>query len=88
MVRSQLPAIHVIAMSGAFSGACVPPGVVADAFFAKGSDPALLIKTVESMAQPEPHAFATAEHGVPYADFNCSYRFPVVRGGGTVSAGS
>jgi len=27
MVRSQLPAIHVIAMSGAFSGACVPLGL-------------------------------------------------------------
>jgi CheY-like chemotaxis protein len=53
MVRIQLPAIHVIAMSGAFSGTCVPPGVVADAFFAKNSEPALLIKTVEAMTQPE-----------------------------------
>lgn len=53
MVRSQLPAIRVIAMSGAFSGTCVPPGVVADAFFAKGSDPAFLIKTVEAMTQTE-----------------------------------
>jgi len=53
VVRRELPAIHVIAMSGAFSGTCVPPGVVADAFIAKGSDPALLIKTVESMTQPE-----------------------------------
>jgi CheY-like chemotaxis protein len=46
MVRSLLPEIHVVAMSGAFSGTCVPPGIVADAFFAKGSDPAFLIKTV------------------------------------------
>ena len=52
LARSQLPATHLIAMSGAFSGTCVPPGVVADAFFAKGSDPALLIKTVEAMTQP------------------------------------
>lgn len=46
LVRSQLPGIHVIAMSGAFSGTCVPTGIVADAFFAKGSDPALLIEAV------------------------------------------
>jgi CheY-like chemotaxis protein len=53
IVRSQLPAIRVIAMSGAFSGTFVPPGVVADAFFAKGSDPGLLIKTIEAMTQPD-----------------------------------
>jgi CheY-like chemotaxis protein len=53
MVRSLLPEIHVVAMSGAFSGTCVPPGIVADAFFAKGSDPAFLIKTVEAMTQTE-----------------------------------
>ncbi len=52
VVRSQLPAIHVIAMSGAFSGTCVPPGVAADAFFEKGSCPAFLIKIVGAMTQP------------------------------------
>lgn len=55
VVRSQLPAIHVIAMSGAFSGTCVPPGVAADAFFEKGSCPAFLIKIVEAMTQPGSH---------------------------------
>jgi CheY-like chemotaxis protein len=52
-VRDQMPAIHLIAMSGAYSGTCLPPGVVADAFFEKGSGPALLIKTVEAMTQLE-----------------------------------
>jgi CheY-like chemotaxis protein len=35
-VRRRFPAIHVIAMSGAFVGDAVPPGVVADAFYEKG----------------------------------------------------
>jgi CheY-like chemotaxis protein len=35
-VRRRFPAIHVIAMSGAFVGDAIPPGVVADAFYAKG----------------------------------------------------
>jgi CheY-like chemotaxis protein len=53
VVRRQLPAIHVIAMSGALSGTCVPPGVAADAFFPKGTGPALLIKIVDAMTRPD-----------------------------------
>ena len=53
VVRDQMPAVHLIAMSGAFSGTCLPPGVAADAFFEKGSGPALLIKTVDAMTQLE-----------------------------------
>ena len=40
-VRRQFPSIRVIAMSGAFSGNCVPPGVDADAFYEKGAIPLL-----------------------------------------------
>jgi CheY-like chemotaxis protein len=35
-VRRRFPAIHVIAMSGAFAGESVPAGVAADAFYEKG----------------------------------------------------
>jgi len=38
VVRHRFPAIGVIAMSGAYSGVSVPPGVAADAFYAKGSN--------------------------------------------------
>ena len=38
VVRRRFPAISVIAMSGAYSGVFVPPGVAADAFYAKGSN--------------------------------------------------
>jgi len=51
VVRCRFPQIHVIAMSGAFSGIGIPPGVTADAFYEKGSNPRLLLKIVESMRQ-------------------------------------
>jgi len=38
VVRRRFPAIAVVAMSGAYSGVFVPPGVAADAFYAKGSN--------------------------------------------------
>jgi CheY-like chemotaxis protein len=37
VVRRRFPSIRVIAMSGAYSGTGIPPGVAADAFYAKGS---------------------------------------------------
>jgi CheY-like chemotaxis protein len=37
IVRRRFPSIAVIAMSGAYSGVAVPPGIAADAFYAKGS---------------------------------------------------
>jgi CheY-like chemotaxis protein len=45
VVRRRFPSIQVISMSGAFSGYQVPAGVVADAFYQKGSsmDALLLI---------------------------------------------
>src|ERR1700683_342753 len=36
VVRREFPSIRVIAMSGAFSGDQIPPGVLADAFYQKG----------------------------------------------------
>ncbi len=53
VVRCRFPQIHVIAMSGAFSGTGIPPGVTADAFYEKGSSPRLLLKIVESMRQAD-----------------------------------
>jgi CheY-like chemotaxis protein len=37
VVRRRFPTIAVFAMSGAYSGGSVPPGVAADGFYAKGS---------------------------------------------------
>jgi CheY-like chemotaxis protein len=46
VVRRRFPAIQVIAMSGAFSGNSVPPGIVADAFYEKGTSPSTLLEMV------------------------------------------
>lgn len=54
VIRCRFPQIHVIAMSGAFSGTGIPPGVTADAFYEKGSSPRLLLNIVESMRQMSP----------------------------------
>ena len=50
VVRRRFPVIRVIAMSGAFSGKNVPPGVVADAFYEKGSSPRSLLQLIETMS--------------------------------------
>jgi CheY-like chemotaxis protein len=53
VVRRRFPAIAVIAMSGSFSGEGIPPGVAADAFYEKGSNPGLLVRLVAAVSEPE-----------------------------------
>jgi CheY-like chemotaxis protein len=50
VVRQEFPVTRVVAMSSAFSGSDVPPGVAADAFYAKASDVAGLLQIIETMA--------------------------------------
>jgi CheY-like chemotaxis protein len=50
VVRRRFPMIRVIAMSGAFSGDDVPPGVAADAFYEKGTHVSSLLQIVGTMA--------------------------------------
>jgi hypothetical protein len=45
----RFPSIRAIAMSDAFSGTAVPPGVAADAFYEKGKRPFVLIRLVLAM---------------------------------------
>ncbi len=46
-VRKTFPAIPLIAMSSAYSGTEIPPGVVADAFYEKASSVANLLSLIE-----------------------------------------
>ena len=48
-VRSLFPAIKVIAMSGAFCGSEIPPGVLADAFYQKGGSVSTLLKILRAL---------------------------------------
>jgi CheY-like chemotaxis protein len=57
VVRRRFPAIRVIAMSGTLSGAVVPPGVVADAFYEKGAKLSSLLQIVHDMAHMDQRFF-------------------------------
>jgi CheY-like chemotaxis protein len=50
-VRAEFPSIPLIAMSGAFSGDQVPDGVIADAFYEKGTHPVFLMRLVSAMTR-------------------------------------
>jgi len=54
VVRRHFPSIHLIAMSGAFSGDEVPSGLTADAFNAKGSGMHSLLNIIKRFDQPRP----------------------------------
>jgi CheY-like chemotaxis protein len=63
VVRRRFPEIQVIAMSGAYSGHEVPPGVAADAFLQKGGGIGPLLKIMRSLPRPERMAWQT--HAAP-----------------------
>jgi CheY-like chemotaxis protein len=63
VVRRRFPRIHLIAMSGAFSGDKVPLGVTADAFYQKGGGFSTLLRIMESLSQPKRMAQQT--HAAP-----------------------
>jgi CheY-like chemotaxis protein len=62
VVRQRFPTIRVVAMSSAFAADSMPPGVVADAFYRKGSEPGSLLRMVEAMTHPERPAAAKHEN--------------------------
>jgi hypothetical protein len=53
VVRRRFPAIRVIAMSGAFSGDAVQPGVAADAFYEKATSVHTLLGIVKEITDPD-----------------------------------
>ncbi len=61
VVRHQFPSIRVIAMSGAYFGGEIPPGVFADAFYEKAGGIGSLMQKLASISSRDPH-FNTSEH--------------------------
>jgi hypothetical protein len=49
--KDLFPAIKVIATSGSFCGNEVPPGILADAFYAKGSSVSALLHILRELPQ-------------------------------------
>jgi CheY-like chemotaxis protein len=49
VVRRRFPKILTVAMSGAYQGDELPPGVIADGFYPKGEHPGNLFRTLEHL---------------------------------------
>ena len=63
VIRRRFPAIHVIAMSGAFTGDEVPNGVAADAFYQKsGRHISTLVEVIEDTLKGTVELNAGADH--------------------------
>jgi CheY-like chemotaxis protein len=75
VVRRRFPRVQAIAMSGAHAGEQVPSGVAAEAFYAKGSNIAALLRMVDAMSRPERperlhHPSAAAPIWIPNNGYN------------------
>src|ERR1700739_209724 len=57
VVRRRFPEVRVIAMSGTLSGGIVPPGVVADAFYEKGTRLNSLLQIMQDLTYIEQRFF-------------------------------
>ena len=67
-VRSLSPPIPIVAMSADHQGSTVPPGIMADGFYAKGASPHNLLKAIGSLiAASSPRGSALEKRG-PSAD--------------------
>lgn len=54
VVRRRFPQISTVAMSGAYGGDEIPSGVIADGFFAKGSQSKKLLRTIQRLLRTAP----------------------------------
>jgi CheY-like chemotaxis protein len=53
VVRRRFPTVRAVAMSSAFSGAEVPPGIAADAYYEKATHVAALLRIMEGLTDGE-----------------------------------
>jgi CheY-like chemotaxis protein len=53
VVHRRFPSIRVVAMSGAYTGAGVPQGIAAEAFYSKGTEPKALMECLEVVSRPK-----------------------------------
>jgi CheY-like chemotaxis protein len=70
VVRQQFPTLSVVAMSGAFETGDEIPGMIADAFYAKGyGNPGILLRILSEMTSA-PAAHAIDNPGQPESRIN------------------
>jgi CheY-like chemotaxis protein len=65
VIRRRLPAIYVIASSGAYSGTEVPEGIAADAFYEKATGLKALFELVDTAKGLQPLGVRSANPSVP-----------------------
>jgi len=66
VVRRRFPTVRAVAMSSAFSGVDVPPGIPADAYYAKATNFNTLLDIVKAMIRVErPAAFQESSTASP-----------------------
>ena len=66
VVRRRFPAVRAVAMSSAFSGDDVPPGIVADAYYEKATNPAHLLQIMNELTYAQrPPAFQDSTTKAP-----------------------
>lgn len=75
IIRRHFPSIRVVAMSSDFTGAAVPEGAAADAFYEKGCHrPHLLLGAVAAMSHPRNASGSSlsrsATSGIPTSEHN------------------
>jgi CheY-like chemotaxis protein len=66
VVRRRFPAVRAVAMSSAFSGASVPPGIVADAYYEKATNVTTLLQIMNELTYAQrPPAFQDSTTKAP-----------------------
>jgi len=65
VVRRRVPKIYVIASSGAFSGAEVPHGIAADAFYEKAAGLGALFQLLDAAVPDEKHVRSGSDASTP-----------------------
>ncbi len=66
VVRRRFPAVRAVAMSSAFSGDNVPPGIVADAYYEKASNLNSLLRIMNTLTYAQrPPAFRVSSTNAP-----------------------
>jgi CheY-like chemotaxis protein len=66
VVRRRFPAVRAVAMSSAFSGAEVPAGIAADAYYEKATHIAALLRIMDALTDGErPPAFQESSTKTP-----------------------
>jgi CheY-like chemotaxis protein len=86
-VGREFPTIHKIAMSGAFSGTEVPSGVVADAFYQKGSGTNALLQILGDLPRLKSRTLPRRCPGATSDSSIRTHNVPV-HGGSTVREGA